>query len=376
MASLRRRWPLFVIPALLAVAAAVALWLLTPHLPRPVATALGPAPTGSLNILVIGRDARALGPVVNEGRQRNPREPRSHSDVVIIVHVEFDLGRLALVALPRDLLVSVPGVTGDTARTDFGRMDKLTHVHAIGGPGLLRRAVEELLGITIHRHVAFDFDSFRMTIGLLRPFLAGLTVEGVPMADRGRALKLARRRLGLHEDDLDRARNNLHIVRAVVDRTWRLAGTRLGAIVARRLLDIIGPDTDVTADELTLITWGLRTSGFTPAALRSALLVSEGADVLLERYGTVLSCYLPAYDEIQRQVERFLKDRDDVVALDFMSRQDYPMPSYMFKHAPDTVPVDTVADSTALLTRLEEMRLLGTDGSSGVSDSLPADSGR
>jgi len=360
----RRRWWLLLL-ILPAAALAALIFLVMPHRLNPGTTALGPAPTGSINILIIGRDARALVPAESDGRRRVAREADCRSDVVLILHADLDRGRIDIVGLPRDMLVHIPGVTGDTAPTDFTHKDKLTHVHAIGGEPLLRRTLESLLGITIHRFVAFDFDSFRMTLGLLRPFLAGLRVGGEPVADRGRALLLARRRDGLPEDDIDRTRNNLLMARGVIGRTWRYAGTRLGQVLIGRVLAVIGPDTDLTGDEIDQIVWGLANAGFEPGRIRTAVLVGEGASVFLARYDAVLSCYLPAYGEIRRQVDRFLRGRDDVAAIDFMTRQEYDAPGYLFENwgAPETL--GPPPDSSVLLTRLREMEQLGIEPDSG-----------
>lgn len=369
MAGRRRhaRW-LIPVAAVLLLPAVFFVVMLLPVRDRPAATALAaePGPTGSLNIVVIGRDARALGPVRNEGHQRNPREESSRSDVVVLAHINFELGRVALYGIPRDLLVPVPGVTGETGPTDFENMEKLAHVHAIGGPPLLRRTLEHLLGVRIHRHLAFDFDTYRITLGLLRPFLAGARLDGVALADHQRMLQLARRRQGLAEDDIDRSRNNVRIIAAVLARTWWLADTRAGRSVVRRLLTILGDDTDLTYDEIRQVIWGLKHASWHPRELRAAVLVGEGMDINLNRYSAVLSCYLPAYREVRRQVKRFLEDEDDTEAVDFMTRQPYAAPAYLFEPRPAPPPAGTPApDSAEARTLLMEMRQAGLAPDSG-----------
>lgn len=351
MVNRRRRllWLLLLIPLLLGTAA---LYLL---LPRPRPTVAGESLSGSMNILVIGRDARAVGPVRNEGLVRQQRETTSHSDIMVIFHLNFDRGRLNLVALPRDLLAEVPGVTAADSALDFNNMEKLTHVHAIGGEKLLRRTVEHLLGITIHQSVAFDFDSFRMTFGLLEPFIGRLRVSGITLADRQQALMFARRRQGLKDDDIDRCRNCVLFIRAVLNRTWWLADTRLGSLTLRRVLGIIGPDTDLSRAELEAIISSLNRSGFRPELVRTAVLVGEGAMVTLNRYRATLSCYLPAYGEIRRQVARYLLDQDSVKTIGFMTREQYRAPGYLFgNYVLDTLQAPA-ADSAAEATRLREM---------------------
>jgi hypothetical protein len=322
----RLRW--FILGAVAILVTGIIVYLLAPGA-RPTGTSTLQPVSGSLNILIIGKDARAVGPVRNEGRRRNQREAESRSDIIIVAHVNFDRPSFNLVAIPRDLLVEVPGHTAAASRTDFANMEKITHTHAIGGEKLLRRTVEHLLGIRIQRSIAFDFDSFRMAFDLLRPFVGILRVGSVTLAERDQALKFARKRYGLKFDDADRCRNAVGLVRAIVKQTWWLAGTRLGDHLVRRILAIVGPDTDLTRDEIARIIDGLRVARFEPDAIRTAVLVSAGAEVTLNRYKETLSCYLPVYYEIEKQADHFLRDRDDVAALDFMTQQDFRYPAYL-----------------------------------------------
>jgi hypothetical protein len=366
------------------VVGVVGFYLLGPRPRRVAPTALKPTPTGTVNILIIGKDARAVGPILNEGRQRNQREERSHSDIVIICHVNFGVPAVNLVAIPRDLLVEVPGVTAADSNTDFIHMEKIAHTYAIGGDKLLRKAITHLLGIPIHRSIAFDFDTFRMAFDILRPFVGVLRVGNVDLTERDQALMFARKRYGLKFDDADRCRNAVSLIRGVMERTWWLGGTRLGDMVVRRLLAIVGEDTDLTFAEVHQVTDGLRRAGFSPVKAAGAVLVGEGADVTLARYNMTLSCYLPAYGEIAKQVERFLLDKEDVAALDFMTQEKYRAPGYLFANyvAPSdsadsvALPFDTVGmDSQLKATRLKE---LGTARGHGrnpplTSERVPAE---
>jgi LCP family protein required for cell wall assembly len=337
-------WP--IAAAIVALVAIAAFYLLGPRSRRTAPTSLQPTPTGSVNILIIGKDARVVGPVVNEGRQRNRREDQSRSDIILVCHVNFAAPAVNLVAIPRDLLVEVPGITAAASNTDFPRMEKIAHAYAIGGDKLLRKTVTNLLGITIHRCIAFDFDSFRMVFDLLRPFVGSLRVGGVNLTERNQALKFARKRNGLKFDDADRCRNAVTLVRGIMIRTWWLAGARLGDMILQRMLAIVGTDTDLTPDEIHQMTDGLRRAGFSPAWTRNAVLVSQGAEVTLARYNQTLSCYLPVYHEIEKQVGRFLLDKKEVQALDFMTQEPYRMPGYVDSNY--VVPVDS-ADSVVPL---------------------------
>jgi len=383
--SKRRLNPVwFVVAAVVAVVTVAAFYLLGPRPRRVVPTELKPTPTGTVNILIIGKDARAVGPVLNEGRQRNKREVQSHSDIIIVCHINFGMPAVNLVAIPRDLLVEVPGITAAGSNTDFIHMEKIAHTYAIGGDKLLRKTVSSLLGIPIHRSIAFDFDTFRMAFDILRPFIGALRIGDVNLTERDQALMFARKRYGLKFDDADRCRNAVSLIHGVMERTWWLGGTRLGDMVIARLLAIVGEDTDLTVNEVHQVADGLRRVGFSPVKTGGAVLVGEGAEVTLARYNMTLSCYLPAYGEIAKQVERFLLDKKDVAALDFMTQEKYSAPGYLFANY--VVPSDS-ADSLALpfdtagmdtqvkSTLLKELgKTKGPDRNRhGISDSVPAE---
>jgi hypothetical protein len=355
----------YIVAAIVVVVVVAGFYLLGPRPRRVVPTELKPTPTGTVNILIIGKDARAVGPVLNEGRQRNKREEQSHSDIIVICHINFGLPAVSLVAVPRDLLVEVPGITAAASNTDFTHMEKIAHVYAIGGDKLLRKTVTHLLGIPIHRSIAFDFDTFRMAFDILRPFIGILRIGEVNLIERDQALKFARKRYGLQFDDADRCRNAVSLIRGVMIRAWWLGGTRLGDMVIGRLLAIVGEDTDLTLDEVHQVMDGLRRTGFSPVRTETAVLVAEGADVTLTRYNQTLSCYLPAYGEIEKQVDRFLLDKQDVAALDFMTQEKFRAPGYLFDNyvtptdSTDSLtplPFDTAGMDTQLKsTRLKEL---------------------
>ncbi len=328
-----RRLLLPIVLFVLLIILALLYYFVIPHPYRKIESTLKPGPEGVINILIIGKDARALNPAQDRGgTTRIPREKTAHSDIIVICHINLNENRLNLFAVPRDLLVIVPGVTSATSPTDFNAMEKITHTYAIGGEPLLRRTLEHLLDIKIHRFIAFDFDSFRMTFRLLRSILGTISLGTIKLADPDQALKFVRRRNGLTYDDLDRCRNTLNFIKTIALRLWRLADTRIADILLQRLFAIIGPDTDLTYSETKQLISQLRHQKFTPDRIRTAVLVSEGRPVTLDRYAMTLSCYLPIYPEMEKQIAYFLHDRDSVSALDFMTQQRYFWPGYMIQN--------------------------------------------
>jgi LCP family protein required for cell wall assembly len=106
------------------------------------------APGRPQTILVIGDDRRKI-----DVRQGNP----TRSDTMILVRLDAKKGATAMMSLPRDLLVDIPG---------HGR-DKLNTAFAIGEDALTLRTIRHLLGIPIHHYVRVTFWGFRQAVDRL-----------------------------------------------------------------------------------------------------------------------------------------------------------------------------------------------------------------
>ena len=106
------------------------------------------APGKPQTILVIGDDRRKI-----DVQQHNP----TRSDTMILVRLDPKRGATAMMSLPRDLLVDVPG---------HGR-DKLNAAFSIGEDALTLRTIRSLLGIPIHHYVRVTFWGFREAVDRL-----------------------------------------------------------------------------------------------------------------------------------------------------------------------------------------------------------------
>jgi polyisoprenyl-teichoic acid--peptidoglycan teichoic acid transferase len=94
-------------------------------------------------IMLIGSDQRAKG--------ARDFESGARSDTLILVRLDPDKKRTALLSLPRDLKVEIPG----------HGTDKLNAAYSIGGPKLTLKTVKELTGLTVNHVVNVDFKGFR-----------------------------------------------------------------------------------------------------------------------------------------------------------------------------------------------------------------------
>ena len=103
------------------------------------------APGKPQTILVIGDDRRKI-----DVQQHNP----TRSDTMILVRLDPKRGATAMMSLPRDLLVDIPG---------HGR-DKLNAAFAEGEDALTLKTIRALLGIPIHHYVRVTFWGFRQAV--------------------------------------------------------------------------------------------------------------------------------------------------------------------------------------------------------------------
>lgn len=83
------------------------------------------------NILVLGVD-EAFG--------------SNRSDTIMVLHLDPLNNTAAVLSIPRDTLVVIPG----------RGLDKINHAFAYGGPDLTRRTVENFLGISVPHYVTVD----------------------------------------------------------------------------------------------------------------------------------------------------------------------------------------------------------------------------
>ncbi|HUG55977.1 MAG TPA: LCP family protein [Candidatus Limnocylindrales bacterium] len=186
-----------------------------------------------LNVLVLGIDTREGG------------EPTRNTDTLIVLSIDPLNETAAMLSIPRDTLVEIPGV---------GR-DKINAAYAYGGDerggDLARRTVERLLGIPVHSYVLIDFRAFTEIVdsvgGVLLDVPRPLRDEAYPTADFGvervrflagpqvlrgeRALQYARTRQ--ESNDFDRARRQQAVLGALRERLAQGGLLRLPGIVER-----------------------------------------------------------------------------------------------------------------------------------------------
>jgi len=103
---------------------------------------------GPQTILVLGSDQRWI-----DIKDKNP----VRSDTIILMRLDPDRGATAVMSLPRDLKVRIPG----------HGTDKINAAYAIGGPSLSVQTIRNLLHIPINHVVNVNFGGFRRAVDRL-----------------------------------------------------------------------------------------------------------------------------------------------------------------------------------------------------------------
>ncbi len=123
-----------------------------PAQPTPTPTPDLPPLSRTVNVLVLGSD-------------RRPRMPNWRTDVIMIVAMDMEKGEAAVISIPRDVYVEIPGHQANRINVvDYlGEQDE----PGGGGPKLLAGIIQKQMGIPIHYYLRFEFDSFREAIDAL-----------------------------------------------------------------------------------------------------------------------------------------------------------------------------------------------------------------
>ncbi|HET7720680.1 MAG TPA: LCP family protein, partial [Acidimicrobiales bacterium] len=109
-----------------------------------------------MNVLMVGSDSRenTTGYVADATGKGDEGTDGQRSDTIMILHVDPKEQKAAILSIPRDLYVPIPG---------HGK-DKVNSAFSAGGPQLLIRTIKEALGIEINHYVEVDFTGFERIV--------------------------------------------------------------------------------------------------------------------------------------------------------------------------------------------------------------------
>ena len=108
-------------------------------------------------IMLIGSDIPTPGTEGTEAPGGSGGEGEARSDTVILVRLDPAEGATALMSLPRDLKVNIPG----------HGTDRLNAAYSLGGPKLTLETVKELTGLQINHVINIDFGGFQQAVDRL-----------------------------------------------------------------------------------------------------------------------------------------------------------------------------------------------------------------
>ena len=113
--------------------------------------------TGNImNVLMVGSDSRenTSGYIADATGKGDEGTAGQRSDTIMILHIDPSQQKAAILSIPRDLYVPIPGNGKDKVNSSF----------SIGGPPLLIRTIKEALGIEINHYVEVDFTGFERIV--------------------------------------------------------------------------------------------------------------------------------------------------------------------------------------------------------------------
>ncbi len=189
-----------------------------------------------INVLLLGADD-----VDNIGR----------SDTIMVLSLNPRLRRVALLSIPRDSRVYVPG----------HGLDKINSAYAHGGVELAQETVEEFLGLHIDYYAQIGFDAFVEVVDELGgvdievpdPFGRGKGMvkhtyydsinlkPGYQHLDGKQALQFVRYR---NDSDIERAKRQQQLLRALVDQKLNIMNSRRLLAASSKALEALNTNID------------------------------------------------------------------------------------------------------------------------------------
>jgi LCP family protein required for cell wall assembly len=123
---------------------------------------------GPINILLLGLDADDCA---------LPSGSPQRTDTMILVRIDPQTKKAAMLSIPRDLYVYIDGYGAKKINTAHVLGAASDMDDAAAGPELLRQVVQENLELPVHRYVRIDFEGF---LKLIDDGLGGLTMDLPP----------------------------------------------------------------------------------------------------------------------------------------------------------------------------------------------------
>jgi LCP family protein required for cell wall assembly len=209
---------------------------------------------GRVNILLLGRAGEHY-------------PGKNLTDTVMMMSIDTENKKVALLSLPRDLYAPIPETNLYTKINSLYQYGLSQNADAAP----LRGAVENITGQKIHYFFVLDFDGFEkivdalggISVDVLRDFYdpsypgknysyeTFAIKKGWQKLDGATALKYVRERHNDPEGDFGRAKRQQQVIQAIKDKAFSL-GTFFNIFAVNKMLDALGESvkTDMTLDEM------------------------------------------------------------------------------------------------------------------------------
>jgi len=239
------------------------------------------------NILVLGVDAR-------------PGDDHSRSDTMILVSIDPKLDKAAVISIPRDTRVNVPG----------SPLDKICTANYAGGPEYAVEIVEDFMGVNIDYYIEADFNGFESVIDTL----GGVTInvpqrmykpsEGIDLypgnqkLDGKQALAFVRYR-GYEYGDIERTNQQQDFVIALADELLQPKTViKLPALI-KEVREYVSTDIALS-DMLKMASWA---PGFDSSSLITQTLPGYFYDLYNDEDELEQSYWIADQEEAARLIE-------------------------------------------------------------------------
>lgn len=112
-----------------------------------------------MNVLLVGSDSRenTSGDIADATGKGEEGTGGQRSDTIMVLHIDPAQQKAAILSIPRDLYVPIPGNGRDKVNASF----------SIGGPQLLIQTIKEALGIEINHYVEVDFNGVERIVNAI-----------------------------------------------------------------------------------------------------------------------------------------------------------------------------------------------------------------
>lgn len=223
-----------------------------------------PVEQSGTTFLLVGTDSRSAEPTTGTNAEPGVQPGSQRSDVIMVAWLADDGTSASVTSIPRDSWVDIPG---------RGK-NKINAAYAFGGAPLLIETAEQLTGIRIDHFAVIDFAGFEEmvdSVGGIDVRVARQTGhedvvfhEGLNHLDGAKALHYVRERYDLPAGDLDRARRQQNVLRALLGK----AGDSLADPAG--LYHLVDATTRTVSVDDTLSNGGLRDLALRARGLRAA----------------------------------------------------------------------------------------------------------